>query len=359
MRGSIQLGKIAGINIAIHWTFAILIAFIVYNNYRAGHSTEQMLWSVLFVLSIFFTVFLHEMGHSLAARKFGVKTKSITMLPIGGVASLERIPEKPSEELIVAIAGPAVNIGLALITYLFIDFPSAENLPDILKGGVNASNFFIQFFIVNIWLSVFNLIPAFPMDGGRILRALLSYKLPRHTATTIAARIGQFIAIIFIFIGFYTNPFLIFIGIFIILGAYSESEMVKTNFMLKGVKAKDVAMKNFISIDENETLEKAVQHLLNSQSSAFIITSGNAPVLTLSRDEIIQALSAGKKYDPIKEIANGQLHKVDAEEPVEKIYSFMQVNRLPLIAVFHNNHFLGVIDAENILEFLMVKNAVN
>lgn len=358
MRGSIHLGKIAGITISIHWTFAILIAFIVYNNYKAGHNTEQMLWSVLFVLSIFFTVFLHEMGHSLAARKFGVKTKSITMLPIGGVASLERIPEKPSEELIVAIAGPAVNIGLALITYLFIDFPDTEKLPGILIGGVNASNFFIQFFIVNIWLSIFNLIPAFPMDGGRILRALLSYKLPRHTATNIAARIGQFIAIIFIFIGFYSNPFLIFIGIFIILGAYSESEMVKTNFMLKGVKAKDVAMKNFISIDENETLEKAVQHLLNSQSNAFVITSGNAPVATLSRDEIIQGLSQGKKYDPLKELITGQLHKVDMDEPVEKIYGYMQVNRLQLIGVFHNNHFIGVIDSENILEYLMVKNAI-
>ena len=359
MKGSLKLGRIAGIEISIHWTFMILIFFIIYNNYKAGHDTEQMLWSVLFVLSIFFTVFLHELGHSLAAMKFGVKTRSITMLPIGGVASLERIPEKPSEELIVAIAGPAVNIALAILTFFFIDFPDLATLPDVLKDGVNGSNFFIQFFIVNIWLSIFNLIPAFPMDGGRVLRALLSYKIPRHKATNIAARIGQLIAILFIIIGFYSNPFLIFIGIFIILGAYSESEMVKTNFMLKGVKAKDVAMKNFISIDENETLEKAVQHLLNSQNNAFVILSGNAPVATLSRDEIILNLSAGKKEDTLKNIITRQIHTVDAEESVEKIYLYMQSNKTSLVAVFHNNQFLGIIDPENILEYIMVKNAVS
>jgi Zn-dependent protease len=359
MKGALKLGRIAGIEISIHWTFMILIFFIIYNNYKAGNNTEQMLWSVLFVMSIFFTVFLHELGHSLAALKFGVKTKSITMLPIGGVASLERIPEKPFEELIVAIAGPAVNIFLAIITFIFIEMPAAENIPDILKAGVNNSNFFLQFFIVNIWLSIFNLIPAFPMDGGRVLRAMLSYKIPRHKATNIAARIGQFIAIIFIIIGFYTNPFLIFIGIFIILGAYSESEMVKTNFMLKGVKAKDVAMNNFISMDENETLDTAVKHLLNSQSNAFVILSGNAPIATLSREEIIQLLAAGKKNEQLKNIISQQIHIVDAEEGVEKIYMYMQSNKASLIAVYHDNRFLGVVDPENILEYIMVKNAVS
>lgn len=126
MKGSFKLGNIAGIGVFIHWTFSLLIAYIIFSNYRAGHTPEQIVWSVIFILSIFITVFLHELGHALAAKKYNIKTKDITILPIGGLARLDRIPEKPKEELIVAIAGPAVNIILALITGLLITIPDEK-----------------------------------------------------------------------------------------------------------------------------------------------------------------------------------------------------------------------------------------
>jgi Zn-dependent protease len=233
MKGSFKLGNIAGIGVFIHWTFSILIVFIIYSNYRAGQNMEQILWSLLFVLSIFATVFLHELGHALAAKRYGIKTTDITLLPIGGLARLERIPEKPTEELVVAIAGPLVNIVLALLTLLFITVPSWGAITEQLTIGVGLHNFFLYFFIVNIWLSLFNLIPAFPMDGGRVLRAILSMGMQRHSATEIAARIGQLLAIGFVFLGFYSNPFLIFIGLFIILGAQGELELTKAGFLLK------------------------------------------------------------------------------------------------------------------------------
>ena len=179
---------------------------------------------LVFVLSIFVTVFLHELGHALAAKKYNIKTKDITLLPIGGLARLESIPEKPKEELVVAIAGPAVNIGLAIITGLFITIPDAKDLTIQLSGGINSSNFFLNFFIVNIWLALFNMIPAFPMDGGRVLRALLSMKFERYIATNIAARIGQIFAVGFVFVGFFSNPFLVFIGLIIFLGAQAEAQ---------------------------------------------------------------------------------------------------------------------------------------
>jgi Zn-dependent protease len=278
MKGAFKLGNISGIGIFIHWTFSLLVAYIIFSNYRAGHNIEQIVWSVIFILSIFITVFLHELGHALAAKKFNIKTKDITILPIGGLARLDRIPEKPSEELVVAIAGPLVNIALAVITGLFITIPDLKELAVQLTGGVNQSNFFLNFFIVNIWLSIFNLIPAFPMDGGRILRAILSIKFERHKATKIAARIGQLLAIGFIFIGFNSNPFLIFIGLFIILGAQAELEMTKAGFMLKGIFVKDIVMKHYETINANDIVETAVKQLLNGQCKNFLVISGEHPI---------------------------------------------------------------------------------
>ena len=165
MKGSFKLGNVAGIGVFVHWTFAILIAYIIFSNYRLGHNAEQITWAVIFILSIFVTVFLHELGHALAAKRYNIKTKDITLLPIGGLARLESIPENPKEELVVAIAGPAVNIALAIITGLFITIPEIKDLSVELSGGVNASNFFLNFFIVNVWLAVFNLIPAFPLQA--------------------------------------------------------------------------------------------------------------------------------------------------------------------------------------------------
>ncbi|TAL57155.1 MAG: site-2 protease family protein [Bacteroidetes bacterium] len=357
MKGSFKLGNIAGISVFVHWTFSILIAYIIFSNYRSGHNTEQIVWSVIFILSIFITVFLHELGHSLAAKRYNIKTKDITILPIGGLARLERIPEKPKEELIVAIAGPAVNIALVLITSLFITIPDIQNLTIQLAGGVNQSNFFLNFFIVNTWLAVFNLIPAFPMDGGRVLRALLAMKFERHIATNIAARIGQLLAVGFVFLGFYTSPFLIFIGLFILLGAQAEAEMTKAGFMLKGIFVKDIVMKNYETIDENDIVENAIKKLLNGQCKNFVVTSDKHPVGTLGRDEIIKALSDNGKGTILHAIANKEPIRLNANQSLEEVYLTMIAGTNSLAFVYSNQQFVGVLDLDNILEFIMIKNA--
>jgi Zn-dependent protease/predicted transcriptional regulator len=358
MKGSFKLGIIAGIGIFIHWSFSLIIAYIIYSNYRAGHNVEQITWSVIFILSIFMTVFLHELGHALAAKRYNIKTKDITILPIGGLARLERIPEKPSEELVVAIAGPLVNIALAVITGLFITIPDLKELTVQLTGGVNQSNFFLNFFVVNIWLAIFNLVPAFPMDGGRILRAILSMKFERHVATNIAARIGQLLALIFIFIGFNSNPFLIFIGLFIILGAQAEVEMTKTGFMLKGMLVKDVVMKSYETIDGNDLVETAVKQLLNGQCKNFMVISNGHPTGSLSRDEIIEALSNNGNKATIDTVMNRDVLKCNIKEPIEIAYQKMLTSKNKLALVYDNEQFAGVLDLENILEFVMVKNAI-
>ena len=355
MKGSFKLGKIADIGIFIHWTFSLLILFIVFINYRSGHNATQILWSVFFVLSIFITVVMHELGHALAAKRYNIITKDITLLPIGGIARLEKIPEKPIEELIVAIAGPLVNIVLAVIIGIFITIPAtSEQLMAQLANGVNVNNFFLNFFLVNFWLALFNLIPAFPMDGGRILRALLSFRLQRHVATRISARIGQFLALGFILLGFFTSPFLIFIGIFVIIGAQVETDYTESKFMLKGFKVHDVLMKQYPKIDANETVKTAVALVLDSQNKNFLITEQEIPVGTLNRDQIIMALSQKGEAEFIYNIMDRNLIFLDANSLLENVFELIQLNKSKLMLVMENNEVAGALDIENLMEFILI-----
>jgi len=356
MKGSLKLGNITGIGIYIHWTFTLLLVFIIFVNLRSGQTPMQIVWSVLFILCIFSTVFLHELGHALAAKKYGIKTRDITLLPIGGLARLERIPEKPKEELVVALAGPLVNISLAILTGIFITVPeNAEVLINELKQGINSNTFFINFFIVNLWLALFNLIPAFPMDGGRVLRALLTFKLQRHVATKIAARIGQLIAIGFIVLGFFVNPFLIFIGIFIIIGAQIENEYTQSKYFLKGYSVRDIIMKDYQTIESEENLKKAVFLLLNSQNKYFLITQNGEPIGTLNRDQIIEGLSVKGDQEPVTTFMNSNLIYLHVDALLENVFELIYEHKSELILVTENDKIIGTLDTENLLEFILIQ----
>lgn len=356
MKGSLKLGKIADIGIFIHWTFILLILFIIFVNYKSGQNATQIIWSIIFILCVFVTVFLHELGHALAAKNYNIKTKDITLLPIGGLARLERIPEKPLEELIVAFAGPLVNIILALITGLFIQIPEdTTQMMSELSNGISPNNFFLNFFLVNFWLAIFNLIPAFPMDGGRILRALLSFKLERHIATKIAARIGQLLALAFVVLGFFSSPFLVFIGIFVIIGAQIETEYTESKFILKGYKVKDVVMRQYQTIDANEKVKKAVELLLNSQNKSFIVTENKEPVGTLNRDQIIIGLSKAGDEEFIYNVMDRNLIFLDNNSLLDNVFELIQEHKSTLILVLENNKLIGTLDVENLLEFILIK----
>jgi len=246
---------------------------------------------------------------------------------------------------------------LAVVTGLLIKFPDAESAAGSIVGGVNASNFFFNFFVINLWLAIFNLIPAFPMDGGRVLRALLSMKFQRHIATNIAARIGQVLAVGFVFAGFYMNPFLIFIGVFIFLGAKSEAEATQSRSMLKGYKVKDALMRDFQTIESAESIQTAVRTLLNGQAKSFLITENQKPVGTLSREEIIRALAENGNQLTIAQVMNPKLVVLEAHAPLESVYQQLQQHKTDLMLVVENSKAIGTIDIENIAEFIMVKSA--
>jgi len=357
MKYSLQLGNIFGIKVQVHWTFLILLGWIVFSNMRAGSGAEQTMWSVLFILTIFACVTLHEFGHALAAKRFGIKTKDITLLPIGGLARLESIPENPREELIVAIAGPLVNIVIVAALYPIVHFTSDVTSSIKQLTAITSENFLFNLMFINLWLAVFNLIPAFPMDGGRVLRALLSFKMERHKATAIAARIGQLLAFGFVTLGFFSNPFLIFIGLFIFLGAQAEAEYTQAKSILKGFTVNDVLMKQYQTISSGETIKAAVTMLLNGQYKSFLVTDNGQAVGTLNRDEIIKALSSQGENSIIHDVMNKELVLLKSEMPLQEAWQLMQQHKT-LMPVFTNNKLVGTLDTENILEFVMVKGAI-
>jgi Zn-dependent protease/predicted transcriptional regulator len=358
MKYSLQLGKIYGIKVQIHWTFLILLAFIVFSNMRSGSGAEQTLWSILFILTLFFCVTLHEFGHALAAKNFGIKTKDITLLPIGGLARLESMPEKPREELIVAISGPLVNVAIVAALYPLVHYTT--DIESSLKEltAVNGQNFLFNLMFINIWLAIFNLIPAFPMDGGRVLRALLALKLDRVKATAIAAKIGQLLAIGFVIVGFYSNPFLIFIGIFIFFGAKSEADYTQNKSFLEGYFVRDVIMKHYQTLETTDTIEQAVNMLLNGQNKSFLVIENEKIVGTLNRDEIIRALNSSNKQTLIHTVMNKEVISLNVEMPLAHAWQVIQQHKM-LMPVYASNKLVGTLDLENILEFIMVKNTKN
>jgi Zn-dependent protease/predicted transcriptional regulator len=356
MKYSLQLGKVFGIKVQIHWTFLILLGWIGLSNVRNGSDAEQTLWSFLFILTIFACVTLHEFGHALAAKRFGIITKDITLLPIGGLARLESIPENPKEELIVAIAGPLVNIVIVAALFPIIHLTTDWESSIKQLSAITSENFLFNLMLINLWLAAFNLIPAFPMDGGRVLRALLSFKMERHKATSIAARIGQLLALGFVILGFYSNPFLIFIGFFIFLGAQAEAEFSQAKSMLKGFTVNDVLMKQYQTIESRDTIKSAVQILLNGQFKNFLVVENHQPVGTLGRDEIIKALSEHGGNELVQNVMNKELLSLKSEMPLEQAWQMMQQYKT-LMPVFSNGKLAGTIDTENILEFIMVRAA--
>lgn len=358
MKLSLPLGTYKNIKVFIHWTFSILLLWIIISNYRQGMPTIDIIWIILLVLALFFCVVLHEFGHALAAQKYGIQTKDIVLYPIGGVARLEKLPEDPKQELWVAIAGPLVNIVIFLLLSIVLSIQGFD-VDALEEINIGPDTFLLYLASANLVLAIFNLIPAFPMDGGRILRAFLAIKLPRAKATAIAGGIGQFLAVFFIFFGLFNNPILVLIGIFIFLGASAEVSHTQQESLLKGFKVKDAMMMKFQIIAFDAPLQKAVEKLLNSQATHFVVVKDDVAVGTLSRNEIIQGLQDKGDQVAVEHVANFHPLKLETEDDLNDAWRAMLNQKQKVAFVIENGHFLGILDQENISEFMLVKKALS
>jgi len=314
---------------------------------------------VVFILTLFACVVLHEFGHALTARRYGVGTRDITLLPIGGVARLERIPEKPMQEFWVAVAGPAVNVVIAALLFvILLVLNGAKQVPGVIwfEGG-----FLAQLIWVNLLIVAFNMLPAFPMDGGRVLRSLLAIRMGRQRATHIAANIGQAMAITFGIFGFFLfhNPFLVFIAIMVYLGAQAEASQVDMQSALGGLRVKDAMMTRFRTLSAFDSLEQAVEELLAGSQHDFPVLNGGALVGMLMRDDLIKAVVDGRRDALISEVMNREFIPVDESDILTTTLEAMSKNQITTTPVIANDRIVGLLTMENIGELVMVSSGLD
>lgn len=358
MKWSIPVGEFRGIKVYIHWTFLLLLTWIGFSSYRVAKSTEQVWLSLGYIISLFACVVLHEFGHALTARRYGIKTKDITLFPMGGMARMEKMPESPGAEFVVAIAGPLVNVVIAGLFFLYMYFSPMLYRLGFPTGAMTAEQFLPSLFLVNVIMAVFNLIPAFPMDGGRILRALLSLKFERAKATAIAANLGQFIAIGFILLGLFYNIWLVFIGIFIYLGAGAEASQEYVQRDLSAHTVAHLLMTKFTVLKSNDALGAALRALLDSQEREFLVAENEQITGVLTRDEMLAGLSQFGQNVQIGKIMRRDIRFLPPQMPVTEALQIMTALNIPMLPVGYPGQLLGVIDIENISEYLLIQKAM-
>lgn len=361
LRGSTALFTFRGIRVYVHWTFLILIGYIAFIGTGAGKGPVAILGDVGLVLIVFVCVVLHEFGHALMAQRFGVHTKDITLLPIGGMANLKRMPEDPKQEFWITVAGPLVNLVIAGLAFLVITLLGVGLMVgDIFEGDTTWTKVLVFVLGANLMLFLFNLVPAFPMDGGRILRSLLSMRMPRDKATRIAAMTGRFFAMVFVLIGLMNGqPFLALIGVFIFFAAGAESRMVEQQTALRGIKVRDVMRTRFWSMPVTATVQQAVDELLAGGDRDLVLTGEDGSYVgVLTRRDLVQALSNGMSTERLGDLGAAKPPAVAPDMAVNTAYTSLMSGGSPLMPVMVDDRLVGVLEPENLTEFLLVKGAL-
>jgi Zn-dependent protease/CBS domain-containing protein len=357
MSWSLNIGSIAGTAIRIHITFVLLLAFFFVAGLATG-SVYDAVNTVVFVVLVFACVLAHEFGHILVARAFGVETPDVTLLPIGGVARLARIPEKPSQELLIAIAGPLVNVAIAAVLILLT--PAHLNPAHFAAMESPRVSMIDRLAEVNLFLAVFNMIPAFPMDGGRVLRALLAIRLGHVRATEIAAAIGQWAAFAFGFIGLFYNPMLIFIAIFIYLAAASEAQMVSLRAMSRDVPVTAAMVTQFTALTGTEHVDAAVQTLLQTSQTDFPVVDANQRLIGIvGRAEIIKALRELGPTVPVSDVMVKDIPTIERSHRLEEAFRVLTEKSVPAVGVVdYAGRLIGLVTAATVGEMLMVQRSL-
>ncbi len=353
MKWSIKIGRFAGIDVFMHFTFILLISWVAMVHWRQGQSVSAAMAGVFFILAVFLCVVLHEFGHALMARRYGIKTRDIILLPIGGVARLESLPTDPKQELWVALAGPAVNvvIGVALFVWLRL----TASLEPLQTMTITTGPFLERIMAVNMFMIVFNMIPAFPMDGGRVLRALLATRKEYGRATQIAASIGQGIAVLFGFIGLFYNPFLLFIALFVWIGASQESSMAQFKSAIGGIPVQQAMISDFKALELNDRLNRAVELTLTGSQKDFPVVNNGALEGILTQTDLLKALSDRENYPTVESAIQKDYTTVGHLDMLESAFAKLNDCNCHTLPVLQNGRLVGLVTMDNLGEYMRIQ----
>ncbi len=356
MKWSLKLGRLLGIDVYVHFTFLALLGFIGLSHWLAGRSLAAAANGMIFFFGLFVCVLLHEYGHALAARRYGIATRDITLLPIGGLARLERMPDKPYQELVVALAGPLVNVVIAGSLVLGLTFTGTWQ--PLASLTTTSGSLIERLLVVNVFLAVFNLLPAFPMDGGRVLRSLLAMRLEYARATRIAARVGQGMAVLFGFAGLFGNPMLFLIAVFVWIGAAQEAAATEMKSSFAGVRVSEAMVTDFRALTPQDTVGDAAQLLLAGSQQDFPVLEHGTVVGVLTQARLLEALRDRGAAVPVNEAMEREVPLVSADDELDAALGRVEPGRATLLAVLWNRQLVGLLTAENVGEFYMIRRAL-
>jgi Zn-dependent protease/CBS domain-containing protein len=356
MRWSWRVGSVAGIGVYIHATFLLLIVWLGFVHWAEGDVLAGALSGVSFILALFACVLLHELGHALTAKRFGILTRDITLLPIGGVSRLERMPDDPRQELWVAIAGPAVNVAIAAVLFVWLQATAQWQAPQQISWSTGP--FLERLMGVNVMLVAFNMLPAFPMDGGRVLRALLATRIEYTRATQVAASIGQGMALLFGLVGLLGNPFLVFIALFVWIGAEQEASLVKIRLALGGIPVSRAMLTDFRSLAPGDTLRKAVDLILSGSQEDFPVLDEGRVVGILTRADLLAALAQRDQGVRVEDVMRRDFQIAEYTEMLETVFTRLQASPCRTLPVLSRGRLIGLMTVDNVGEFVMIQSAL-
>lgn len=351
MRWSWKIARIAGIDIDLHATFLLLLAWVAFTEYRSAGTVGAAFIGIVYTLALFASVVMHEYGHALTAARFGVRTRGITLLPIGGVARLERIPDRPREELAIAVAGPAVTVAIVVVLYVVLRLSGTPlSTPRAELRGVGG--FFAQIMWVNVVLAVFNLLPAFPMDGGRVLRAALALRMSYPRATDLAARIGKGFALLFALLGLFVvgNPFLVLIALFVWFSAAAEASSVQLKAVLGDVPVRQAMISDVRTLSPDESVSDALTRVRGGFQHDFPVVSDHSVAGVLTREALLAAIADGGAERPVRDLMQRSFTSASPNEPLDQALARLQSCHCRTIPVLDRGQLVGILTPEKIAE---------
>ena len=356
-KNSLRIGRLFEIGIYVHWTFVLLLVGIFAFYLIQENSVAAALAGVGLIAAVFGCVVLHELGHALAARRFDVATRDITLYPIGGLARLQRIPEEPMQEFWIAVAGPAVNLVIAVVLFAYLSLRGAPISFDAVQPL--QANFAATLMWLNVILVGFNLLPAFPMDGGRVLRSLLATRMEYGRATELAANVGQGMAILFGMVGLVQfNPILLFIAIFVYVGAQQEARQAMLRTATEGISVKQAMMTRFQTLSSDDTLQRAVEELIAGADQDFPIVENGQILGILTRKDLVTALSVHERTTPLGQVELGKCATITENEMLDRAFARMQESSCSTLAVTGRAGLVGLLTLENVGELMMISSAL-
>ncbi|NOK64204.1 MAG: hypothetical protein GFH27_549323n57 [Chloroflexi bacterium AL-W] len=363
MSWSFRIGQIAGIDIKVHLTFFLILAFGAFQ-FGSQFGVPGALFGVLVMILLFVCVVLHELGHSIVAQRFGIPVREILLLPLGGVALLTRTPSKPMHELLIALAGPLVNVVIAAILFVVLGFKVAllgfDSLTTSLRLEPDLGSLLIWLLYANVMLVVFNMIPAFPLDGGRVLRAVLEMFMTHRRATQIASRTGQVFAVLMaVFAIFIGNILLILVAAFIFFGAGQENAQTQARTVLTTLRIDDAYNKHALTLTIGDRVSKVVDYILTSYQPDFAVMQGQQLIGIVTRNDVLRSLSSNTQDLYVTSIMRREIVRVNCGDSLDEVRQKMAESNVRVVAVYEGEQYLGLVSAEDISEAFAVITFIN